>query len=173
MITLFVEENNPITSNFYNKTINNLQFHQLTCPCGHSGCLSVHGYYHRCVKTPSGKLSFKICRVICECCAHTHALLLSSMVPHSQVSLNDHISIINNYENGTSQNSVMNSNPSIDESNYRYIIRCYKRYWREKLLSECIPLTPALNLINSCFVHFSYQFMQIKNTPNILFLNTT
>lgn len=98
---------------------------------------------------------------------------LSSMVPHSQVLLNDHISIINNYENGTSQNSVMNSNPSIDESNYRYIIRCYKRYWREKLLSECIPLTPALNLINSCFVLFSYQFMQIKNTPNILFPNTT
>lgn len=173
MITLFVEENNPITSNFYNKTINNLQFHQLTCPCGHSGCLCVHGYYHRFVKTSSGKLKFRICRVLCECCGHTHALLLSSMVPHSQISLNDHISIINNYENDSSQNSVMNSNPYIDESNYRYIIRCYKLYWREKLLSERILLMPALNLINSCFVHFSHQFMQIKNTPNILFSNTT
>jgi len=173
MITLFVEENNPITSNFYNKTINNLQFHLLTCPCGHSRCLSVHGYYRRSVKTPAGKLTFRICRVKCQCCGHTHAILLSSMVPYSHVSLNDHISIISNYESGKSQNSVMNLNPSIDESNYRYIIRCYKRYWREKLLSEYISLTPVLNLINSCFVHFSYQFMQIKNTPNILFLNTT
>ena len=173
MITLFVKENNPLTPNFYNKIIINLQFHQLTCPCGHSGCLSVHGYYHRFVKTSSGKLKFRICRVLCECCGHTHALLLSSMIPHSQISLNDHISIINNYENHSSQNSVMDSNLSIDESNYRYIIRCYKRYWREKLLSERILLMPALNLINSCFVHFSHQFMQIKNTPNILFSNTT
>ena len=90
MITLFVEENNPITSNFYNKTINNLQFHQLTCPCGHSGCLSVHGYYRRSVKTPAGKLTLRICRVKCQCCGHTHAILLSSMVPHSQVLLNDY-----------------------------------------------------------------------------------
>ena len=61
MITLFVEENNPLTPNFYNEMINNLQFHQLTCPCGHSGCLSVHGYYHRHIKASSGRLLFRIC----------------------------------------------------------------------------------------------------------------
>ena len=44
MITIFVEENNPLTPNFYNNLIAQLQFHRLTCTCGHSGCLSVHGY---------------------------------------------------------------------------------------------------------------------------------
>lgn len=173
MITLFVEENNPLTPNFYNNLISNLQFHQLTCPCGHSGCLSVHGYYNRSVKLPKSKVTFRICRVICEHCGHTHAILLSSMVPYSQVSTSDHIAIIDNYSNHNSQDSVMNSNPCIDESCYRYIIRCYLRYWNEKLRSERLSLSPICLLIRSCFAYFSRQFMQIKNTPNILFLNTT
>lgn len=173
MITLFVEENNPLTPNFYNKILNDLQFHQLTCPCGHSGCLSVHGYYNRFIKTSNDKLKFRICRVLCGCCGHTHAILLSSMVPYSQVSLYDHISIINNYESGQSQDYVMNSNPLIDEGCYRYIIKCYKRKWRERLRSERIFPAPVQELINFCFSFFSRQFMQIKNTPNVLFIDTT
>ena len=173
MITLFVEENNPLTQNFYNKVLNNLQFHRLTCPCGHAGCLSIHGYYSRYIKTPDGKLKFRICRVICQCCGHTHAILLSSMVPYSQISLCDQLSIINNYENNQSQASVMDSNPLIDEGCYRYIIKCYKQKWRERLHTERILLSPVCTLINSCFAFFSRQFMQIKKVPNILFVNTT
>ena len=70
MITLYVEENNPITPGFYNSVLNNLQFHQLKCPCGQSGCLSVHGYYNRYVKTEDGKVMFRICRVKCDQCGH-------------------------------------------------------------------------------------------------------
>ena len=108
MITLFVEENNPLTPNFYNNLIHNLPLHQLTCPCGHSGCLSIHGYYNRSIKLPDGKTVFRICRVKCECCGHTHAILLSSMVPYSQVVISDHISIIYNYNNNISQDSEQN-----------------------------------------------------------------
>ena len=173
IITLFVRENNPISQSFYNNLISNLQFHQLTCTCGHSGCLSVHGYYYRAVKLPTGKVPFRICRVICECCGRTHALLLSSMVPYSQVSLSEHISIICNYEDSSSQEEVMNSNPSIDESCYRFIIRSYLNHWKQKLLSEHIGLSSVPDLIKSCFLCYSQQFMQIKNTSNILFPNTT
>lgn len=95
------------------------------------------------------------------------------MVPYSQAAFSDHVSIINNYECGESQDAVMDSNPLIDEGCYRYIIRCYKKHWQEKLRSEHITLMPALELINSCFAFFSRQFMQIKNVPNILFFNTT
>lgn len=173
MITLFVEENNPITPNFYNKVLHNLQFHQLTCPCGRSGCLSVHGYYHRHIKASSGTLLFRICRVRCACCGHTHAILLSSMVPYSRISLAVQVTIIKNHEASLSQDSLMSDNPSIDESNYRYIIRQYLLHWKQKLLSERIPFHSVSLLTASCFSHFMCQFMQIKNVPNILFLNTT
>ena len=172
MITLLVEENNPITPNFYNKVLNPLQFHCLACPCGQSGCLSVQGYYHRYIKAASGKLLFRICCVKCACCGHTHALLLSSLVPYSQISLADQVNIIYNHETALSQNSLMNNNPSIDESNYRYLIRQYLLHWKQKLLSEQVSLHLA-SLTASCFSHFMCQFMQIKHVPNILFLNTT
>ena len=173
MITLFVEENNPLTPTFYNNLIINLQFHRLTCPCGHSGCLSVHGYYRRYIKTPDGKLPFRICRVKCECCGHTHAILLSSMLPYSQISLPEQVSIIKNYEDSLSQKSLMDCNNSIDESNWHYIIRQYLKHWKQKLLSERIRLDSIATLTSSCFQFFSCQFMQIKSTQNILFFNTT
>lgn len=173
MITLFVEESNPLTPDFYNNLISGLQFHQLTCTCGHSACLSVHGYYTRFLKTPDGKLPFRICRVICSCCHHTHALLPSSLVPYSQVSLSEHIEVISAHESGQGCDTLMDRNPYIDESTCRYIIRSFFRHWKQRLISARIRLTDTSGLISGCFSSFARQFMQIHCTPNILFLNTT
>lgn len=173
MITIFVEENNPLTPNFYNNLIANLQLHRLTCTCGHSACLSVHGYYTRSLKTHEGKLPFRICRLICSCCHHTHALLPSSMVPYSQISMAQHVEIISSHERKQGWNTLMNHIPSIDESNCRYIIRSFLRHWKQRLLSEKIPLSDRSALISNCFSAFAKQFMQIHCTPNILFMNTT
>ena len=173
MITIFVRENNPLTPNFYNNLIAQLQFHRLTCTCGHSGCLSVHGYYTRSLKVPAGKLCFRICRVICSCCHHTHALLPSFMVPYSQISMNEQAEVISAHEAKGGMESLLNRNPSIDESNCRYIIRCFLRHWKQRLLSEKITLSNKAALCRGCFSAFARQFMQIHCTPNILFLNTT
>lgn len=173
MITIFVEENNPLTPNFYNNLINSLQLHRLTCSCGHSACLSIHGYYMRSLKTSEGKISFRICRLICSCCHHTHALLPSSMVPYSQVSTEEHVDIISSHEDGKGWQSLMDHNPSIDESNCRYIVRNFLRYWKQRLLSGKITLSDRSLLVRDCFTTFFRQFMQIHCTPNILFMNTT
>ena len=173
MITIFVEENNPLTPNFYNNLINSLQFHRLTCTCGHSACLSIHGYYTRSLKTPEGKRTFRICRVICSFCHHTHALLPSSMVPYSQVSTEEHVAIISSHEDREGWENLMKHNPYIDESNCRHIIRSFLQHWKQRLLSEKITLSDWAVLIRDCFSAFSRQFMQIHCTPNILFMNTT
>ena len=172
MITVFVDNYNPISQHFYDFVLNSIQFHRLTCTCGDSACLRVHGYYTRKVKSPKGNVSLRICRVYCSCCHHTHAVLLSSIVPYSQVSLSDHIGIVAAYENGSSPASVMEQTPSIDESNCRYIIRKYSLYWKQRLLSERILLS-APDLVSQCFSCFFKQFMQIRCTPNILFIHTT
>jgi len=173
MITLFVEENNPITPTFYNSFITSLQFHQLRCPCDHAGGLSVHGYYHRLVKAPEGKLSFRICRVICEFCGKTHALLLSSMVPYSQLSLKDHLEIISACETDAPTASLLKDNDSIDESTIRHVIHSYHRHWKQRLISHSISTHPVSALIRQCFQTYFRQFMQIKRTTNYLFLDTT
>lgn len=173
MITIFVEENNPLTSDFYNHLIDSLQFHRLTCTCGHSSCLSIHGYYTRSLKTPQGNCSLRICRVICSCCHRTHALLPSSLVPYSQISLKEHVDIISSHQDKDGWVSLMNRNPSIDESNCRHIIRSFRHHWKQRLLSERVSLCDRAALIRNCFSAFARQFMQIHRTPNILFINTT
>ena len=95
------------------------------------------------------------------------------MVPYSLVSIEEHIDIISSHEDGKGWESLMEHNPSIDESNCRYIIRSFLLHWKQRILSEKITLTDRTVLIHDCFSAFARQFMQIHCTPNILFLNTT
>lgn len=173
MITLLVDYFNPISQKSYDELLFQLQFHQLTCSCGRSGCLSIHGYYNRSLKLSSGLLLLRICRVICSSCGRTHALLPSTIVPYSQISLPEQVALITFYENQQKPDPVMAMNPLIDESNYRYILSKYLLYWKQRLLAERIILFNHLLLSSKCILMFSMQFMQIKCTPNILFMNTT
>lgn len=173
MITLSVDICNPVSQDFYDKTIYNLQFHQLVCTCGHSGCLTIHGYYDRSVKHEDSCLRLHICRVICSECGRTHALLLSSLVPYSQIPTKEQTDICRHAESDSDFSSVMDNTPSIDESCIRSVIRRFRLHWEQRLLSENIILIPDTALIRQCFSAFHRQFMQIKSTPNILFLTPT
>ncbi len=173
MITIFVRDCNPISQSFYDSVIYNLPFHQLTCSCGHAACLSIHGYYRRTVKLPSGPLWLRVCRVKCSECGATHALLLSSIVPYAQIPLSDQQRICNDYENGKCVRSVCVCNPSIDENNVKSVLRNYRRCWREMLRSLRIPLSPINALVRSCFSDYSSQFMQIHRRINKLFFVPT
>jgi len=134
MITIFTDFCNPISQDFYDNTIASLQFHQLSCSCGHSGCLTIHGYYDRSVKSEDASIRLHICRAQCRNCGTTHALLLSSIVPYSQISLPDQVSIISCFEDSGDFSAIMDETPSIDESNIRSVIRRYIRHWMQRLL---------------------------------------
>lgn len=173
MITLSVDICNPVSQDFYYKTIYNLQFHQLVCTCGHSGCLTIHGYYDRSIKHGDSRLRLHICRVICSECGRTHALLLSSMVPYSHISSLQQVDIIRHSETDGDFSELMDNTPSIDESCVRSVIRRFRQHWKQRLLSETIALMPDTGFIKCCFSAFRRQFMQVKSTPNILFLIPT
>lgn len=173
MITIFVRDCNQISQSFYDSVINNVPLHQLTCSCSHSACLSIHGYYRRTVKLTSGALRLRVCRVKCSECGTTHALLLSSMVPYSQIPLLDQQKICSDFEEGKSTSLVCEANPSIDENNVKSVLRNYRHCWREKLRSLRIRLFPLGDLILSCFSYYSSQFMQIHQRVNKLFSYTT
>ena len=172
MITILVQNCNLISQSFYDSVINRIQFHQLTCTCGHSACMTIHGYYYRSIKLPTGTLRLRICRVRCSECGKTHALLLSSIVPYSQIRTCDQQQICIAFEQHLSASSVCDSNPEIDENNVKSVLRNYRR-WREMLKSLRISLSPLIVLIDSCFANYSAQFMQIHRGYNTLFFHTT
>lgn len=173
MITIQADDYNQFSQDFYNSVIFSIQLHQLSCSCKHSSCLTIHAYYKRSVITPTGKVVLKIVRVKCSVCGKTHALLLSSMVPYCQVSLIDQQEVVSDYENGNDRKHVSFANPMIDENHIKSILRKYKRHWRERLRAESIKLEPIACLARSCLSFYSAQFMQIRNTFNILFLSPT
>ena len=173
MITILVQDCNLISQSFYDSVINRIQFHQLTCTCGHSACMTIHGYYYRSVKLPVGTFRLHICRVRCSECGRTHALLLSSIVPYSQIRTCDQQQICIASRQHLSTASVCDSNPEIDENNVKSVLRNYRRHWREMLKSLRICLSPLITLISSCFANYSAQFMQIHRGSNRLFSYTT
>lgn len=173
MITILTQDCNHISQSFYDSVINRIQFHQITCTCGHSACMTIHGYYLRSVKLPEGTLRLRICRVKCSECGQTHALLLSSIIPYSQIQTYDQQQICIAFEQHRSPVSVCDSNPQVDENNVKSVLRNYKRRWREMLASLRISMSPLLMLVRSCFANYSTQFMQIHRGPNILFVTTT
>lgn len=173
MITIFEDVCNPISQDFYDKTINSIQLHQLTCTCGHSACLTIHAYYKRRLKFEDGSIKLKICRVKCSNCQKTHALLPSFIVPYSQISFQDQLEIISCYEDSRNYKDIMDNTPSIDENCVRSIVRRYVHHWLERILSIHSSASHSLDFIQLCFETFGRQFMQIKRTPNILFLAPT
>lgn len=173
MITVITEECNDISQDFYDTAMDSIQTSQLECPCGHSGCLVGHGSYTRSLKTSPGKIPLRIRRVQCNLCNATHALLPSGIVPYSQVPLIDHAAIASSYENGGRGMEAMDENPELSPSQVWYILSLYIRLWRQRLLSERIPLSPAHALPAPCLRCFGRQFMQVKSTRNVLFVPPT
>ena len=173
MITLLVKDCNTLSQDFYNSCIFNLQLHRIRCSCGHSGCLTFHGYYTRKVKAPGGSFRLKVCRVICSECGRTHAILPSSLVPYSQIPLDCQCQIVCFSESGSSPDPILEKYPDVDENNVKHVIRNYRRHWKERLLSEDLGLSPLITLVMACFAHYSAQFMQIRRMANILFQKPT
>ncbi len=173
MITIFLRDCNSISQSFYDSVINRIQLHQLCCTCGHSACMSIHGYYFRSIKLPEGTIRLRICRVKCSECNKTHALLLSSFIPYSQIRLCDQHQICVDFESHLPASSVCEANPEIDENNVKSILRNYRHRWREMLRSQKIGLSPVSDLVTSCFLNYSAQFMQNHRGAVRLFLYTT
>jgi len=170
MITVMTDKIKTLDQISYYKFLETIIFYQLTCSCGMSGCLIGHGYYERSIKTPKGIFRLSIQRVKCKHCGKTHALFPYIIVPYSQISLEDYLSIIAAYTNETSFVPIMDANNFIDESNIRHVIRQFLRHWKERIAAFGFSMTDgARALSEQSLGTFKRQFMQIKSGSNIRF----
>ncbi len=173
MITISCLQFKTISQELYDGVLQKLQLHQMSCSCGHTACLSIHGYYVRGIKHKDETIPIRICRVKCIVCGHTHAILLSSMVPYSQIQTSHQWHICADYEAGHDVYSICKNVSAIDENNVKSVLRKYRKCWREMLLSLRTVFSSVSELVNSCFSNYFMQFMQVRRTPNRLFCFTT
>lgn len=173
MITIEAKNLNPISQAFYDHVIFSLDLALLSCTCGHTGDLIWYGSYVRKLKLPDGERSLRVARVRCKNCGCTHALLLASIVPYSQIPLHIQAAVVQCQEQDGDFRSILDSHLSLEECSISSIVRNYHRHWQERLRSIPSPIRSLRELIHICFSVFSRQFMQIKRTRNKLFLIPT
>ena len=127
--------------------ISDLPLHKPTCTCNQKGSHIKHAYCTRFVKIYGELCKLKILRDICKRCNKTHAILPDWIVPYSRTLLKDFVSIILAYQQRISFEPIIAENLLIDESNIRYIIKQFKKYWKERLAVFKIHLHNHLSLI--------------------------
>ena len=166
MITIQIPSCDSLSPASYDDTVNAIPLDRLRCCCGQVGCLIRQAYYTRRIKMKSCVIRLRILRLICKSCGRTHAVLLSEMVPFSQIPLQDQKDLIAASEKHMSHADILQRNLCIDENNAAYIIHSFRMHWKIRLLHAGISL--GEHLISLCFFFFSRQFMQIKDIPNQL-----
>lgn len=77
-----------IDESLYNHCIQQIDIRQIRCPnCCVYGFV-YHGSYKRTFSNSLDEIiDIRVCRILCSSCHHSHALLLSPMVPYSRFSL--------------------------------------------------------------------------------------
>ena len=135
-----------LSQDYYNNIVFSLPLDRMECTCGASGSLIFYGSYNRSVKCGGTVLVLRIQRVRCRKCGKTHAILLSSLIPYSMISLQDQQQIIYHALTAGSCSDVMDRNPLIDETNVRHILRRFRMYWQDPFPrpschgSACLPM---------------------------------
>ena len=171
MVTVLTKNFNTLSQEKYDEVVERLQLHQITCTCGHCGSMRKYGHYERTVWFCGYEVLLRIQRVQCTNCGKTHAVLLDILVPYSRIPLEDCRQSIIAGTTGKSCAPVQETNPYIEDGMVLHIRIQFRKHWQQKLLSENISLRG--DLITDCFRFFGRQFMQIRNTPNILFSPST
>lgn len=114
----------------------------------------------------------------------THAVVPSTIVPYSQVSLDDHLDVISCVDHDDKTCSISVNNDKLKHflsSGYfhlsiitiRNILNRFIHYWWSRLVSALIPLS-CDQIVQGCFKHYSRQFMQCSSCiQNILYVPST
>lgn len=168
MLTIQTENNKPLSQKIYDDIVSALDLYTLTCPCGMTGNFIWYGGYERNVALPCEVIRLRVARVYCNSCRHTHAVMLSSIVPYSRFSIEIQAEIIQSQEEHSDFKRVLEKHYTLSMENIRSIIKTYFRHWKERLLSMGAVLYPLTELIRLCFLYHRRQFMQIKSTRNKL-----
>lgn len=146
---------NNIYQSDYAEITDSLCLESIQCPFCHNNGMRIHAYYHRRVKYPctSEKTILRILRVRCtnDECRRTHAVLPDSIIPGSQISLEETIRIIMPEESSEDMNAILDDNCLLSPNDIYYTRRKLKRLWNIFISQLMISSEELLCLIMHIF----------------------
>ena len=155
-----------ITNIYYQNLMAGIDPHDLICPCCKNKGMNYFGRYQRMIKNGvyHETLELNICRVICRNpeCHRTHALLPSSIVPYSRISMAETIDIIN-VQSDQDISKVLENNHCVEYDEVLTTIKNFKKKWRLRLADIGVALGEE-GFFEKCISIFGVHFMQIPET---------
>ncbi len=159
MIVVLRQTVKEISQKIYNQMLKKLNRQKIQCSeCKQFG-FNIHSYYdhHFKIAGQSQKRNVVITQLICPHCGKTHAVLLCTMVPWSQITLEDTIRIIE-AKNDEETRQLMYENEVITVEDVKRIRRVFRREWKERLKGFNINIDDDLS--ENCIKWHKRQFMQ-------------
>lgn len=160
MVTIKTEKINIISQNIYDSYVENINIFAITCTCGCKGAMKKYGHYTRSVRFKGCKITLCIQRIRCSVCGRTHSILLSVIVPYSQIPLADQIQIVLHRSSREMIEKILGGNYLIDDSEVYRILRNYDSYWLNRLIAAGVDMLSE-HITERCIELYGRQFMQI------------
>ena len=155
-----------ITLSFYSQLTSALNFSDLPCPCCKECGMRIFAYYSRYVKNPDfpEKTKIRVLRVRCvnENCRKTHAILPSTIVPYSQITMADTISIVK-AQSKEDARKILDENILISLEDIRKTKLKFLNFWKSRI-SNIEASLGSDRFFSECISVYKMHFMQLPPT---------
>lgn len=168
MISFSIKGYNTLSPYSYNKFIQSVDLRSLHCECDPSASFSIHAYYNRYVKTPVGKILYRICRVICSYCGVTHALIPICIIPYTQRSLQDTVCLFLAFHKNIPFSSIFDHFFHFDPAEIYRLRKHFLLNWHSFFLDH-IPLfekNSYLDIFSTYFAVYTRNLSQNRRNKS-------
>lgn len=157
MIICDCDKVNDLSQDYYDRIVQELDRSLILCPTCKQLGFYVNSYYERSFKLAGSpdKTKILIMQVICKSCGKTHAILLSSMIPWSQITLHDTLVVLKL----DPSSPKAEYNPLISHEDRVRLRKAFRLFWKERLKAFNISIDDSLS--GTCIFYHHRQFMQI------------
>lgn len=155
-----------ISLSCYTQLTSALKLPDIQCPCCENCGMHIFAYYQRYVKNSDSpeKTKLRILRVRCDNdnCRVTHAVLPSTIVPYSQITMSDTISIIEAQSKDDTR-KILYANLLISIEDIRKIKLKFKNFWKSRIQNIKASMGSDSFFIE-CISVYKMHFMQLPPT---------
>ena len=154
MIIVHSADVKELAQESYDEMTDSLHLELMKCPFCHHVGFYVNSYYERSVDNGEDSFRLLVKQIICPVCKKTHAILPDSIIPYSKYT----IDVVHAIVTGDRPVQIFQNIP---RDTIRWIIAMFTRRWKQRLLSQNIPLEDSpLSISQQCIKVFKLQFMQ-------------
>ena len=152
MIIVHCTDVKELTQKSYDEMTDSLHLELMKCPFCHHVGFYVNSYYERSVDDGEDSFRLLVKQIICPECGKTHAILPDTIIPYSKYTIHVVHAIV-------TKDRPVQIFQNIPRDTIWWIIAMFTRRWKQRLLSQNIPLEDSpVSISKQCIKAFNLEF---------------